>query len=144
MSFPETENKPATTAGDDRIEKTEAEWREILTPEQYHVLRQKGTERAFSNSTLDENTAGDYLCAGCGSKLFESSTKFDSGSGWPSFYAPSSPDAVETETDGSAGMERVEVLCSKCGGHLGHVFNDGPAPTGQRYCINAVSLKKKA
>lgn len=123
-----------------KIEKSDAEWREELSPEQYRVLREKGTERAFTGEYNDTKTEGKYLCAGCGQPLFESGAKFDSGSGWPSFTAPADSEAVKTEEDRSLGMERTEVMCAKCGGHLGHVFPDGPKPTGLRYCINSVSL----
>jgi peptide-methionine (R)-S-oxide reductase len=122
------------------ITKTEQEWQEVLTPEQFYVLRKHGTERA-GTSPLDKNYAdGTYTCAGCGNPLFKSATKFNSGTGWPSFFQPIEG-AVETTTDRSFFMTRVEVHCAKCGGHLGHVFNDGPAPTGQRYCMNGVSLE---
>ena len=125
----------------DKIQKTEEEWRQSLTPEQYHVLREKGTERAFTGKYADAHEAGVYRCAGCGNTLFSSETKYESGSGWPSFYKPVANDAVETETDRKFGMERTEVLCAKCGGHLGHVFPDGPQPTGLRYCMNSAALK---
>lgn len=122
------------------VTKTEAEWRENLTPEQFHVLRKHGTERART-SPLDKcYEPGTYSCAGCGQPLFSSKTKFDSGTGWPSFYQPLDG-AVETSVDRSFFMTRVEVHCQRCGGHLGHVFNDGPAPTGQRYCMNGVALE---
>lgn len=123
------------------LQRTEAEWRKILTPEQYAILRQANTERAFTGKYWNTKEPGAYRCAGCGQILFESDTKFDSGCGWPSFYAPDSSNAVATAQDHSLFTERTEVLCSKCGGHLGHVFDDGPKPTGLRYCINSASLK---
>ena len=125
----------------EKIEKTDAEWKNALTPEQYHVLREKGTERAFTGKYADAHDSGVYQCAGCGNPLFGSETKFESGSGWPSFYQPLAPDAVATETDGKFMMTRTEVLCARCGGHLGHVFPDGPEPTGLRYCMNSAALK---
>jgi peptide-methionine (R)-S-oxide reductase len=125
----------------EKVKKTETQWREELNAEQYEVLRNKGTERAFSGRYHDEKADGMYRCAGCGQELFSSETKFDSGTGWPSFYEPAESAAVETEEDRSLFMRRTEVLCSRCGGHLGHVFDDGPDPTGKRYCINSCSLE---
>ena len=122
------------------IERTEAEWRELLTPTQYQVLREAGTERAFTGKYVDEHSDGTYRCAACGAELFDASTKFESGSGWPSFYAAKSQDAVELIVDRSHGMVRTEVRCRTCGSHLGHLFPDGPAPTGDRFCMNSVSL----
>lgn len=125
----------------EKIYKSDAEWKEQLDPVQYHVLREAGTERAFAGTLTDEKREGEFHCAGCGTTLFESATKFDSGSGWPSFTAPAESEVVEEKSDMSHGMVRTEVLCGACGGHLGHVFPDGPGENGLRYCINSAALE---
>lgn len=124
----------------EKIEKTDVEWRTQLTPEQYHITRQKGTEPAFSGALYHNREDGMYHCVACGAQLFKSDNKFESGSGWPSFYLPADSSAIETHEDSSHGMRRVEVTCARCGSHLGHVFPDGPKPTGLRYCINSAAL----
>jgi len=133
------QSQTATTS--DKVMKTEDEWKKTLTPEQYAILRQKGTERAFTGKYWNTKGEGTYRCAGCGEVLFQSETKYDSGCGWPSFYAPNATNKITEVEDRSHLMVRTEVLCSKCGGHLGHVFDDGPKPTGLRYCINSASIQ---
>jgi len=128
----------------DRVEKKDGEWREQLTPEQYEVCRQKGTEPAFTGKYHASKEDGVYRCVCCGNELFDSNTKFDSGTGWPSFYQPLDPARVKTEEDRSHGMLRVEVMCARCDAHLGHVFPDGPAPTGDRFCMNSCALDLKS
>ncbi|MEN7548857.1 peptide-methionine (R)-S-oxide reductase MsrB [Rapidithrix thailandica] len=128
----------------DKVEKSDAEWKKLLTEEEYHVMRQQGTERAFTGKYWDYKKKGVYHCAACDLELFDSQTKYKSGTGWPSFWQPIGSETVEEEEDMSLGISRTEVHCARCGGHLGHVFNDGPKPTGLRYCINSVSLQFKA
>lgn len=126
-----------------KIPKSETQWKTCLTPEEYHILRQKGTEAAFTGKYHNNKKKGMYVCVGCGSELFSSDTKYESGTGWPSFWKPVSKENVEMKSDNSLFMQRTEVLCKKCGGHLGHVFDDGPQPTGQRFCINSAALNFK-
>jgi peptide-methionine (R)-S-oxide reductase len=132
---------PSGAARTFRVDKSDEEWRRALTPEQYRVLRGKGTERPYSGEYARSKEKGTYVCAGCGNPLFSSATKYESGTGWPSFWAPASPESVATRPDRGLFMNRTEVLCAGCGGHLGHVFADGPQPTGQRYCMNSVAMK---
>jgi peptide-methionine (R)-S-oxide reductase len=140
IAMADTKIAPDAQNNAQKIEKTDAEWRQQLTPEQYYITRQKGTEPAFSGALYRNHADGIYRCVACDAELFRSDSKFESGSGWPSFFTPVSPTSVKTETDTSHGMERIEAMCARCGAHLGHVFPDGPKPTGLRYCINSVSL----
>ncbi len=129
------------TDAEAKVIKTDAEWKQILTPEQYHILREKGTDRAFAGALWDNHEKGAYVCAACDNELFSSDTKFESHTGWPSFWQPLHDNSVTVGKDNSLGMERDEVLCWRCGGHLGHVFDDGPKPTGLRYCMNSAAMK---
>ena len=132
----------AVESKDGKVRKTDEEWKKILTDQQFNVLRKSGTERPFTGPYWDDHSPGTYVCAACGAVLFQAKAKFESGTGWPSFYEPAAPSSVEAITDSAYGMDRTEVRCARCGGHLGHVFDDGPKPTGLRYCINGAALKK--
>jgi peptide-methionine (R)-S-oxide reductase len=134
-------DKKTQEANKYEISKSESEWKKELTPEQYHVLREKGTEYAFTGKYNDFKEKGVFVCAACNNELFDSGTKYNSGSGWPSFYKPLDTSSIEEIVDNSDGMQRIEVVCAKCGGHLGHVFEDGPKPTGLRYCVNSISME---
>ena len=138
-----TPDRAAAAPAAGKLVKTDDEWRRLLTAEQFHILREKGTERPFTGKLWNHHEPGVYVCAGCGQELFSSQTKFDSGTGWPSFWQPVSAGAIESHSDATHGMQRTEVVCSRCGGHLGHVFEDGPEPTGLRYCINSGALDVK-
>lgn len=137
----QSKEKPSISERSDKMELSNTEWKKKLTPEQYYVMREQGTERAFTGKYWDNKKAGTYLCSACQLPLFSSTTKYESGTGWPSFYKPINGENVEEENDRSLGMSRSEVHCARCGGHLGHVFPDGPEPTGLRYCLNSVSLE---
>jgi peptide-methionine (R)-S-oxide reductase len=136
-------DKKTGSLNDEKIIKSESEWKKALTEMQHHVLREKGTERPFTGKYWQHREDGTYVCAACGQELFRSETKFDAGCGWPSFWDAADKDKIELRNDHSNGMDRIEVLCRRCGGHLGHLFDDGPEPTGQRYCINSASLDFK-